>query len=68
MRERTIAVPRRCRKPRCQRNAESRGLCGSCYAVARRLVEDNAITWDELLRRGKIDEPRRDAKEWFLAS
>jgi hypothetical protein len=68
MRERTVAMPlpERCRRPGCNRAATTRGLCGSDYWAAYDLVRNNKTTWDQLRREGKIAEPRRTAKEWFL--
>ncbi len=66
VREHTVAIPLRCRRPRCQRLVYARGLCGSCYSMAYRLVKDDVTSWARLRRAGKIDEPKRDAKEWLL--
>lgn len=68
IREKTIAVSVRCRRPSCKRDAVCRGLCRSCYQAAFTLVTSGVTTWEHLERRGKVDEPRASAKGWFLAS
>lgn len=35
-----------------KRNAYSRGLCGSCYYAARRLVVTGKATWEDLIAAG----------------
>ena len=64
-RETTVAI-RACRNPRCQRSARIRGLCGSCYMAAYRLVADEAVSWKELEDAGKVNEQKRAAKNWLL--
>jgi len=64
--ERTVVTRKpRCRVPRCQRDAECRGVCRSCYQSAYQLVAAGAITWKELEDRGKVDRTET-AKQWFL--
>jgi hypothetical protein len=66
-RERTIIARRvRCLVPHCDRDAECRGLCRSCYQSAYQLVVTGSITWDELEARGKV-RPTASAKSWFLS-
>lgn len=67
MKERTVAAGSRCRRPQCFRSSVSRGLCGSCYQVAFQLVNIGATTWKDLEVKGKVSEPLRVAKQWFLS-
>lgn len=55
-----------CLRPKCNRVAECRGLCGSDYVIANRLVNEGLTTWEELERKGKAEEHKRTAKAWFL--
>ncbi len=64
-REMTVVI-RACKNPRCQRSAKIRGLCGSCYMAAYRLVSDDAVSWKELEDAGKVSEQKRAAKNWLL--
>lgn len=66
MKERTVVAGSRCRRPQCIRGAVSRGLCASCYQVAFQLVNVGATSWKELETKGKVSEPQRIAKQWFL--
>jgi hypothetical protein len=66
MKERTFVAGSRCRRAQCPRLAVSRGLCGSCYQVAYQLVAAGATSWKELETKGKVSEPLRIAKQWFL--
>lgn len=66
MKERTV-LPGRCRRPQCYRQSVSRGLCPSCYQVAYQLVMAGATSWQLLEKTGKAEQPKRNAKEWFLA-
>ena len=59
-----------CIKPDCNRGITSRGLCQKHYFVALKLVRNGKITWDELMKRGKVlyTHTMRDSAEqaWFL--
>lgn len=55
----------RCRVPRCEREAISRGLCRRCYQAAWELVHAETITWEQLENRGRV-ERTSSAKAWFL--
>jgi len=41
-----------CVVPGCSREATSRGLCGSCYLAASKLVKQGRTTWEALQARG----------------
>ncbi len=56
----------RCRRPGCNRDSQSRGLCAVDYRVAHQLVSDGITTWIQLENHGKADPPKRTAKVWFL--
>jgi hypothetical protein len=42
-----------CLTPNCKGKYRGRGLCGSCYATAARLVSLGRTTWDKLIAEGK---------------
>ena len=56
----------KCRRPDCSEIAVCRGLCGSDYRVAHKLVADGLVEWADLERHGKVASPKRTAKVWFL--
>ncbi len=56
----------KCRRPECDEIAVCRGLCGSDYRVAHKLVSDGLVEWTDLERHGKVAAPKRTAKVWFL--
>ena len=58
----------RCLRAGCKRAAEIRGLCRSDYQTAYVLVATGVTTWEQLERKGRVDERRPSPKEWFLAS
>jgi hypothetical protein len=66
IREVTIAFER-CRRPHCNREAVSRGLCASDYQQAWRYVSAGSVTWEELENRGKVNEPARGVKAWLFS-
>jgi len=43
----------KCLRPDCAREANIRGLCRTCYAVARAMVKSGAVTWENLEAEGK---------------
>lgn len=63
----------KCLRPDCTSPAKHRGLCGSCYSCACRLVKQNKTSWDVLTSTGKAlpaksvaDNASRHVQEWFL--
>lgn len=44
----------KCIVPECGRVAKTRGLCATCYSVARQLVKDCVATWELLEAAGKV--------------
>ena len=46
------AVRQECIVPGCNRTAVTRGLCHSCYMVARRLVKNGVTSWITLKSAG----------------
>lgn len=61
-----------CLKPNCGEVATSRGLCPSCYRVARMLVKEKQVTWDKLVSEGKCTHAKycseSSTRDWFLLS
>jgi hypothetical protein len=47
----------KCLNPSCPRDANTRGLCKSCYHTACRLIKQGRTTWAELIEQGKAKEP-----------
>lgn len=68
-RERTVlARVAICRKAGCHRPGDySRGLCAPCYRGLAKLVADGFITWERLIKQGKIEQPKVTLKEWALS-
>ena len=61
----------KCLNPKCIRMANARGLCGSCFTVANRIVKERLITWAELESAGKAipkvaQKKTGTVKEWLL--
>lgn len=64
-----------CLYPGCkERGSCGRGLCGTHYHVARKLVKKGRTTWDKLIASGKCAAPvkqlppsKADAVKWFLS-
>lgn len=44
---------KKCLNPKCERMEAVRGLCGSCYTTAAKLVKAKEITWEELEKNGR---------------
>lgn len=61
----------RCLNPKCHRTAETRGLCSTCYTIARNAVRRGETTWAKLEAEGKVS-PRKNlpstAREWLFGS
>lgn len=58
-----------CLTPYCHRVVNSRGLCQYCYMTARKLVEQERVTWETLEKAGKALPPKGDCiqrSKWFL--
>lgn len=65
---------KKCLNPACENEGKTRGLCCTCYAVARKAVKDGQITWEKLVEAGKALKRgertgtlKAKAKEWFLS-
>ena len=61
----------KCLNPNCERKQKSRGLCGSCYDIAARLVREHRVTWEELEQAGKVREAgpvyrKTNTTKWLL--
>lgn len=59
----------KCLVPDCSGLGYSRGLCHSCYYVAKRLVKNGRTTWEQLAIDGKIQKPKGSTSpkiEYFL--
>ena len=52
-----------CLTPDCENGEESRGLCHSCYAVARRLIKDKRTTWAQLEELSLASPPRKTGRK-----
>lgn len=46
----------KCLNPSCSREAQTRGLCTSCYSAAGALVKSGRVTWEQLVAHGKAKE------------
>ncbi len=62
----------KCLYPECKGKVTRRGLCGSCYVTAWKLVKSGAATWEKLIKRGKALECGRKGRpgeklKWFLS-
>ena len=60
-----------CLYPDCNALPFARGLCGTHYQAAFRLVKAGDTTWEKLERQGKAEAPRVRGKDlakaaWFL--
>ena len=55
-----------CLKPDCGRDAKIRGLCHSCYTVARKAITDGKTTWEKLEKDGKAIGRQRTTLDWLL--
>ena len=49
----------KCKTKNCNREAEQRGVCTSCYAVVYRAIQAGKLTWDEAVERGLLLPPQR---------
>src|SRR4030095_1990455 len=61
----------KCKYPPCDRTAQARGLCKSCWFMARKLVLGGLISWAQLEETGRADPPYKgsktsDRRAWFL--
>lgn len=45
--------PPKCLNPKCERKQYARGLCQSCYGLARHIVKSGKTSWEELEKNGK---------------
>ena len=50
----------------CGKERQWKGLCRSCYGQARRLIDENQTTWDELAIMGLIVPDDKPFKAAFL--
>ena len=64
----------KCLVPGCEKPQKTRGLCVTCYAVARDLVKEGKTTWDKLvesnraLARGGVSGSKKAATvKWLLS-
>lgn len=64
----------KCLNPACENMAKTRGLCCTCYAVARKAVKDGQTTWEKLVAAGKALKRgertgtlKAKARDWFLS-
>lgn len=59
-----------CLKPNCGKVATSRGLCPSCYRVARMLVKEHKTTWEKLEQTGRCKAAQycreSSTRDWML--
>lgn len=53
-----------CKTAGCGKEKKWKGLCQSCYGQAKRLIEDNKTTWEELAKLGLIEQ---DFKPFYAA-
>jgi len=59
----------KCLNPNCQKAAQSRGLCQSCYVRACEVVRAGLTTWKKLVAAKKILPSQRQktsTKKWLL--
>ncbi len=60
----------KCLREGCIKGKFARGLCGTCYKYASRLVKQGKLTWKELEKKGKceivIARNKNVREEWFL--
>lgn len=47
----------KCLTPDCKEDRRWKGLCSSCYGQAKRLIETEETTWDELEKLGLAELP-----------
>jgi hypothetical protein len=60
----------KCLNPNCSRPQKCRGLCCTCYGVARKLILEKRTTWKVLCANGKSNPtwPRRGkTTNWLLS-
>lgn len=60
----------KCMNPDCPKLPYSRGLCVSCYGSARSLVKNGLTSWEELVKKGKANEPVKKVgkrQTWLLS-
>jgi hypothetical protein len=61
-----------CMNPQCTRHQSARGLCSNCFQIARRLIRQELISWDDLVKAGKALPKRLPgrkasiARKWML--
>jgi hypothetical protein len=41
-----------CVTPNCNKPAKWKGLCSACYGAAKKLIDDEQTSWDELIEMG----------------
>jgi len=63
----------KCLNPACARASKTRGLCITCYGVARKAVKDGLTSWDVLIAKGRATAKggrngtlRSKAREWLM--
>jgi hypothetical protein len=59
----------KCLNPKCQREAQTRGLCAACYVRATEVVRERLTTWKKLEAAKKIlpsHWQKTSARKWLL--
>lgn len=53
----------KCINPECDNLSHTRGLCPSCYAVAKKLVDSRETTWEKLEENGRTAPSRTRSRK-----
>lgn len=57
----------KCMTEKCDKEAQWKGLCRSCYGQARQLIDSGETTWEELGNMGLVQLAEKPFKEAFRA-
>lgn len=62
--------PEPCLRPGCEAPSRTRGLCKTCYQIARDLIRHDKTTWEELEKNKRILPSKLSAakqtRDWFM--
>ncbi len=59
-------ITKACITPGCGKPQKYKGICPSCYGVARKLIDANKTTWDQLCELGMVETEKKPFEVVFL--
>ena len=63
-----VSKGKTCLSPECEAPARWKGICATCYAQARKLIEDEKTTWEDLYDMGLVRLPGTKFLDAFKAA